>query len=399
MLESVLKFDQELLLQFNNLPHPYFLVLISLIFSKIAELGLVWFTIAIMLVFYKKSQWGIIGDLFIVLITTYYIVQGVLKPIVGRLRPEFVFKEITVYAQINNDYFSFPSGHAATSFAASFILSKVFPKGRLLFYILAFVISFSRVYLGVHYFLDVLGGSIIGIVIGAVAVKLLQIKPKKLAKTVAVIFLLFILSTRASYAKTVMNIDQNYITIYEEEQVLGVTSSDTIAVSEESKSVFSVVGNLINIASNNGKIHVNLGENPTNGNQEVDQISVQSAKNQMSIISDRGKLVIKEKIAQASTDLPILIEQSTGKIIADTGVDKKILKILPMDVINGLKDSVPLTLELKNNGAKLEYVVTQTKQKKFLGVIPITANITTTVSAETGEVNNKFSPWISKFLF
>lgn len=392
MLDTIVKFDQQILLLVNNLPHPILLVLIAIILSEIQEFGMIWLIIAAFLVYFKKNHPRIILELLIVLVGTYYLVQGVIKPLVERLRPEFVLKQIKVYAQTDNDYFSFPSGHAATAFAAAIVLSRIFPKGSSLFYLLATLIAISRVYLGVHYPLDVLGGALLGIVTGMLAVRLINIKPTKHLKTVLLFVPLFLLSTKSSFAKMVMSINPNSVSIYEESQVLGVSSDDTNEVS-------AVVGKLISITTSEGKLRIGLGENSQNGKQEVDQLFVKSDKNNLNIISEKGKLVIKEKLAQASTDLPLIIEQSTGKIIADTGLGKKVLKLLPMDVINGLKINLPVTFELKENAAKLEYVVNQTKQKKILGIIPVSANITTTVSAETGEITNKFTPWIGKFLF
>ena len=60
---------------------------------------------------------------------------------------------------------SFPSGHATTSFAAATVLSFALPRLAPLWIILACGIAFSRVYVGVHYPLDIVGGAILGIAI------------------------------------------------------------------------------------------------------------------------------------------------------------------------------------------------------------------------------------------
>jgi undecaprenyl-diphosphatase len=60
---------------------------------------------------------------------------------------------------------SFPSGHAATSFACAIVLGAVAPRYRLPFLVLAAAVAYSRLYNGVHYPLDVLGGAVLGVAI------------------------------------------------------------------------------------------------------------------------------------------------------------------------------------------------------------------------------------------
>lgn len=61
---------------------------------------------------------------------------------------------------------SFPSGHAASSFACACVLAAAAPRFRVPLYVLAAAIAFSRAYVGVHYPLDVLAGSLLGLALG-----------------------------------------------------------------------------------------------------------------------------------------------------------------------------------------------------------------------------------------
>jgi undecaprenyl-diphosphatase len=83
---------------------------------------------------------------------------------------------------------SFPSGHAATAFAAAVAIGLVHPRLRRPLLALAVVVALSRVYLGVHYVLDVLAGTALGVVVGLAAgyaVRAVAAGPRALAPSLA----------------------------------------------------------------------------------------------------------------------------------------------------------------------------------------------------------------------
>lgn len=65
--------------------------------------------------------------------------------------------------------FSFPSGHTTLAFAVAFIISRILPKRYSIpAFLMAALVAFSRLYLGVHYPTDILGGICIGYVAGLI---------------------------------------------------------------------------------------------------------------------------------------------------------------------------------------------------------------------------------------
>ena len=89
----------------------------------------------------------------------------VIKPWVGRIRPSHEFYDYINLLVSKGGKYSFPSNHAANSFVFATVLSYFYEKNKTFLYILASAIAFSRVYVGVHYPLDIVSGAIIGYII------------------------------------------------------------------------------------------------------------------------------------------------------------------------------------------------------------------------------------------
>jgi undecaprenyl-diphosphatase len=94
-----------------------------------------------------------------------------LRYAIGRDRPPVRFAEPHALVHVPANP-SFPSGHAATSFACATLLAWLTPLPRVPLFVLAALIAFSRVYDGVHYPFDVVGGAVLGLLV-ATALRLL----------------------------------------------------------------------------------------------------------------------------------------------------------------------------------------------------------------------------------
>ncbi len=96
------------------------------------------------------------------IVLAFVLADLVLKPVVHRPRPFAVVSGASVIGSEPGEY-SFPSGHAATCFAGAWALARAWPAAGPALWVLALLISYSRVYVGVHYPLDVIAGALIGI--------------------------------------------------------------------------------------------------------------------------------------------------------------------------------------------------------------------------------------------
>ena len=85
----------------------------------------------------------------------------VVKELVHRPRPFETLHDARVIAPTAGGA-SFPSSHATNNFTAAFILSAYYARRKWLWYFCAILVAFSRVYVGVHYPLDVLAGAVEG---------------------------------------------------------------------------------------------------------------------------------------------------------------------------------------------------------------------------------------------
>lgn len=89
------------------------------------------------------------------------LVTTALKFAVGRERPPSIVLDPEPLMDVPTTS-SFPSGHASTSFGCAYALARLAPRLAVPAFVLATLISISRVYVGAHYPLDVLAGAVLG---------------------------------------------------------------------------------------------------------------------------------------------------------------------------------------------------------------------------------------------
>jgi undecaprenyl-diphosphatase len=102
----------------------------------------------------------------LVLALTDQASAGLLKPLIGRLRPCHVLENVHLLVGCGGGK-SMPSSHAANAFGQALLFGLPYRKARWPLITFAAVVALSRVFVGVHYPGDILAGAIIGGAIGA----------------------------------------------------------------------------------------------------------------------------------------------------------------------------------------------------------------------------------------
>jgi len=170
VIEVLTSYDQELFLIMNSW-HSLWLNPVMVFFSS----QLIWLPFVLILLFFafkeldRKSFYLFLLFLFLTIIATDITSSYLLKNIFERMRPCRLTELkplINNFGQRCGGKFGFVSSHAANScaiLAFSFGVLKFKSPKFYLIWLLPLIVSFSRIYLGVHYPGDVLGGIVVGV--------------------------------------------------------------------------------------------------------------------------------------------------------------------------------------------------------------------------------------------
>ncbi|WP_300383881.1 phosphatase PAP2 family protein [Clostridium sp.] len=154
-------FDSEILKFINDNFNSPIMDKIMVIVTSLGNGGLIWILISLALMI--KPKYRRVGIMSIcALILTTIIGEGILKNLVKEERPFISLPDIKLLITPPTS-FSFPSGHTGSSFAVAGVLGSKIKKSRFYVFALAILIAFSRLYLYVHYPIDVIVGIILGL--------------------------------------------------------------------------------------------------------------------------------------------------------------------------------------------------------------------------------------------
>ncbi len=175
-------FDQSVILFFSeNIGNSS----LDLIMQSITESGeALWMLgFAILILIIPRTRR--VGVTLMILIVISTLLTGYVKCGVDRDRPDFEFSSVEFPVPVSKDTFalfceggydaSYPSGHAARSMIFAIILgyalSERFPRGAYLMFLYPILISLSRLYVLEHFPMDVIGGTVIGVMLAGVMAK------------------------------------------------------------------------------------------------------------------------------------------------------------------------------------------------------------------------------------
>lgn len=180
--ESVLRFDEQLFLQINGVNSPWWDTAMLFFTRKESWLPLYLVLLWLIIRNYGRRSWLILIFLGIGLVVSDQG-TGIIKEIVGRVRPGYNehIQDLTHIVLRKGGTYGFPSSHAANTFFVLTFTGFLF-RNRITFLVLllwTLLVSYSRIYTGAHFMLDIAGGWIFGFLTGWLFYKLLTMAESK----------------------------------------------------------------------------------------------------------------------------------------------------------------------------------------------------------------------------
>ena len=162
MIDFITKIDFSILYWIQDNLRNSFMDFVMPLFSNLQDGGLIWISIAVVMLFFKRTRYCGIAVLLAMGIDTLITEYGI-KNIVCRVRPCNLVDDVNMLVKKPTSY-SFPSNHSASAFAGAVAVMLTIKKKAWTIpaFVFSGIISFSRMYVFVHFPSDVFAGILLG---------------------------------------------------------------------------------------------------------------------------------------------------------------------------------------------------------------------------------------------
>ncbi len=179
MIEVIQEADQQLFLWLNSLHISWLDPVMYWITNKYTWFPAYALIIITLLVKYKWEGVRVVLMLILIIIACDQLTSGLMKPLFERLRPchnPGLANQVHLVEGCGGKY-GFASSHAANTFGFAtglWLLLRNWSRWFTWGFVWAGIVSYSRIYVGVHYPLDILVGGIIGVAVAVIFYQLYQ---------------------------------------------------------------------------------------------------------------------------------------------------------------------------------------------------------------------------------
>lgn len=167
MLDYILELDRDLFLELNALHNPIFDPVMAAITATSTWFPFYGLIVLFLVIEYKRHTLVILIHIIILITLVDQFTAEFCKPFFARVRPCYTLEDVHVVLGCGGRY-GFVSSHAANTFGlASFLtllLQKKFKWVMPSIFLWASLVSYSRIYVGVHYPLDLVFGALSGLI-------------------------------------------------------------------------------------------------------------------------------------------------------------------------------------------------------------------------------------------
>ena len=171
MIDVIINVDKKIFTFFNSsIANPFFDIFFPIITNQ--DIWIIPILLGIIILSIKGGAKGRIASIVLIIgvILADYSSAQIIKPYFQRLRPSHdILDQIRLLVPKGGRY-GFVSSHAANMYVSATILGYFYSKQKRLFFTIASLVAFSRVYVGVHYPADIVFGGLLGYGLGWITI-------------------------------------------------------------------------------------------------------------------------------------------------------------------------------------------------------------------------------------